>query len=80
MGFDKLFGADKPASSTSSTPVTTVIESEPVTVTETQEVDMRADYEQRASHRRGLLSTILSNRNRTAALASSSTGGNTTLG
>ncbi len=84
MGFDKLmdkvFGVEKPTASAAAAPVVTVVKSAPSVVAETQEVDLRADYEQRATRRRGLLSTILSNSNREAGQANSSAGSNTTLG
>ncbi len=73
MGFNKLFKT--PSVSSPST-----VETEPPTVTEVQEVDTRSDYAQRSSRRRGLLSTILSNRNRVGALGGSSVSGNKTLG
>ncbi len=73
MGFSKILKTPEIAApATVSTP--------PPTVTETQETDVQADYNQRASRRRGLLSTILSNRNRSSAGGSGNTGGNTTLG
>ncbi len=67
MGFSKLF---KPAS----VPTTSV---EPPTVSDTQEQDARSDYEQKASRRRGLLATILSDSNRSKTPAAP---GNSTLG
>ncbi len=75
MGFSKLFGGGQTtvvAPATDTTP--------PPTVTETQDTNLQADYAQRASRRRGLLSTILSNRNRSNALGGGDSGGNTTLG
>ncbi len=69
MGFNKMFSGPP----TVSTP--------PPTVTETQPNDSQEDYAQRASHKRGLLSTILTNRNRATADASSgNAGGSKTLG
>ncbi len=63
-------------------PVTTPAESTPPpTVADTQPQDVRADYEQQAARRRGLLSTILSDSNRrNAPLATTGATGNTTLG
>ncbi len=69
MGFNKIFSPDPP----------TTVSTPPPTVTQTQESDTQADYAQRASHRRGLLSTLLSNRNRASGLGSSG-GSNSTLG
>ncbi len=74
MGFRKILGIDSSTAAESPATVT----STPPTITETQEVDTRADYAQRSARKRGLLSTILSNRNRAAG--SSYSGGNTTLG
>ncbi len=71
MGFSKVFGSEPTPPATVTTP--------PPTVTETQESDTKADYAQRASRKRGLLSTILSNRNRVAGSAGTG-GGNRTLG
>ena len=48
---------------TAPTPPSTV-STPPPTVSDTQESDTQADYEQRASRKRGLLSTILTNRRR----------------
>ncbi len=79
MGFSKIFKTSSPATIINTSTPTTV--TEPATVTETQEVDMEADYAQRANRKRGLLSTLLSNRNRAAGLDGSSNGsGNNTLG
>ncbi len=72
MGFSKLFGGAPSAPATVSTP--------PPTVSDTQDRDTQADYEQRASRRRGLLSTILSNRRQSEGNASATASGNTTLG
>ncbi len=70
MGFNKLFRTPSAAApATVSTP--------PPTVSETQENDSLADYNQRASRRKGLLSTILSNRNRNGGSAAAA---NQTLG
>ncbi len=52
----------------------------PPTVTETQVTDEKADYAQRSSRKRGLLSTLLSSRNQAAGLGSSNSEGNKTLG
>ena len=57
----------------------TVPTATPATATETVQEDVTRDYEQRRSNKRGLLSTILSNHNRTGAI-SAQNGGNTTLG
>ncbi len=71
MGFKKMFKASSPATVTVAPP----------TVTETLESDSQADYAQQASRKRGLLSTILSNRNnRSVEGASASAAGNKTLG
>ncbi len=81
MGFKKLFGGEPTviqAAPAATTAPATVTSSTPVSP-ETQEVDLRSDYAQRSSRKRGLLSTILSNRTRSAGLGSSS-GGNATLG
>lgn len=51
----------------------------PAVVTETVQEDITRDYEQKRANKRGLLSTILSNHNRTGALAAP-TSGNSTLG
>lgn len=51
------------------TPKTPTIESEPPVVTETQETDMQADYEQKSARRRGLLSTILTDNGKRNALS-----------
>ncbi len=72
MGFNKILGIDTAAASTST------VDTTPPTITQTQESDTRADYAQRSARKRGLLSTILTNRNRTTG--SSQSGGNTTLG
>ncbi len=72
MGFSKI---SSPSPTTTDTTSTT-----PPTVTETQETDTQEDYAQRSARRRGLLSTILSNRNRTAGLGDGNSGGNKTLG
>ncbi len=77
MGFKKLLGIDTPSASAADSPATVT---SPPTVTETQEVDTQADYAQRSARKRGLLSTILANRNRTAGVAGGYYGGNTTLG
>lgn len=52
------------------TPKTPTIKSEPPVVTETQESDMQADYEQKSARRRGLLSTILTANGKKNALTS----------
>ncbi len=56
------------------------VKMEPPTVTETQPSDSQADYSQRSARKRGLLSTILTNRNRAMGLEGSGAGGNKTLG
>lgn len=50
----------------------------PAVVTETVQEDTTRNYAQKSANKRGLLSTILSNRNRTFPTASQ--GGNSTLG
>ncbi len=75
MGFSKIFKPSPP-------PVTTVA-APPPTVADTQPQDAEADYVQKASRRRGLLSTILSDSNRrNAPMAPTGTGdaGRSTLG
>lgn len=68
MGFASKLIA--PKASTVSTP--------PPVVADTADTDAAAAYEQKASRRRGLLSTILSDRNRENTVPQS--GENTTLG
>ncbi len=68
MGFSNLF----------SSPPT--VDTPPPTVAEVQDNDTQADYAQRSARKRGLLSTILSNRNRQQATAGSASGSNKTLG
>ncbi len=80
MGFNKLFDSPSVTVTQAPTPTSTVVRTPPPTVTETLEDDTQADYAQRASRRRGLLSTILSNRNRSNASGHDAAGGNTTLG
>ena len=73
MGFSSLFKPDPVPAATVSTP--------PPTVADTQEQDAQADYSQKASRRRGLLSTILSNRRQGSnGSTSAPPSGNTTLG
>ncbi len=80
MGFKKLLGIDNVSTAATTAPATTTtVETSPPVVTATQDTDTQADYAQRSSHKRGLLSTILSNRNRASGMSSSS-GGNNTLG
>ncbi len=76
MGFNKLFKSSPQVVVASPATVSTP----PPTVTETQESDTQADYAQRSSRKKGLLSTILANRNRTAGLSSGNADGNKTLG
>lgn len=52
---------------------------EPAVVTETVQEDVTRNYEQKRSNKKGLLSTILSNHNRTNSLATQGSG-NSTLG
>ncbi len=76
MGFSKIF---KP----SVHHVAAKVASPPPTVADSQPQDTQADYAQKASRRRGLLSTILSDSNRrTSPLTPAGPGstGNKTLG
>ncbi len=63
-----------------SSPKSPAVYTPPPTVTETQQPDTQTDYAQRSARKRGLLSTILSNRNRADAQSSSNGGGNKILG
>ncbi len=71
MGFKNMFKTPSAAA-----PAT--VKTPPPTVTETLESDTQEDYNQRASRRKGLLSTILSNHNRSRQ--DNGSAGNTTLG
>ncbi len=63
------------------TPKIPAVESTPPVVAETQDTDAQADYEQKAARRRGLLSTILSNKEKNTGLAPAApVGNNSTLG
>ena len=62
---------------------TPTVKDDPPVVTEVQANDIAADYDQKAARRKGLLSTILTNRSTrvNAALTSAAAdSGNTTLG
>lgn len=72
MGFS--IKTPKLSSSGAAEPVAT-----PTVVTETLQEDATRNYEQKRANKKGLLSTILSNHNRTGALSSPSSG-NSTLG
>lgn len=74
MGF--MFKTPKIASA----PAASQPAAEPVVVTETVQEDVTRNYEQKRANKKGLLSTILSNHNRTGALSSSQNSGNSTLG
>lgn len=63
------------------TPKVPAVESTPPVVAETHDTDAQADYEQKATRRRGLLSTILSNKEKNAGFAPAApAANNSTLG
>lgn len=64
-----------------STPQAPAVDTTPPVVAETHEGDTAADYEQKSARRRGLLSTILTNKqNRNSLAPATPTAENTTLG
>lgn len=64
-----------------SAPQAPAVDTTPPVVAETHEADTAADYEQKSARRRGLLSTILTNKQNRGSLAPATPApGNTTLG
>lgn len=64
-----------------SVPSTPAVESLPPVVSDTVESDAKSDYSQKASRKKGLLSTLLTNKRPAGTMAAAAQGtGNSTLG
>jgi len=63
-----------------SVPSSPPVETTPPVVAEVAEADTKADYNQKASRKKGLLSTILTAPRRGGAMAAASNANNATLG
>lgn len=63
-----------------SVPSAPPVQSPPPVVSDTVESDAKEDYSQKASRKKGLLSTILTNKRSAGAMAAAQGTGNSTLG